>query len=137
MALALGRSNRLILGLIGAQAMNAAFDTVALYPVARSTKWGRWSKHWAREHLDHLGFPEQLRFLFPVVKTSSALGLAVGLRSRAVGRLTAASIVAYFIIGLGFHVRAKDSATQYVPPVGMLLWSYFVLRAFGSDERCG
>lgn len=113
--------------------MNAAFDTVALYPVARSSKWGRWSKRWASEHLDHLGFPEQFRFVFPIVKTSSVLGLTVGLRSRAVGRLTAASIVAYFIIGLGFHVRAKDAAPQYAPAVGMLLWSYLALRAFGSD----
>ncbi|HEX6394232.1 MAG TPA: DoxX family protein [Acidimicrobiales bacterium] len=94
---------------------------------------GRRSKRWASEHLDHLGFPDQLRFVFPIVKASSALGLAVGLRSRAVGRLTAASIVAYFIIGLGFHARAKDAATEYAPAVGMLLWSYLVLRAFGSD----
>lgn len=129
-----GRSRGLVAGLISAQAANAAFDIVALYPVARSSKWAAGSKQWAEEHLDHLGFPRRLRFLFPIVKVASVVGLLGGLRWRPLGRLTAGCIVAYFLAGLGFHVRSKDPAQQYAPAVGMLVWSCLAFRAFGSEH---
>ncbi|MGH8994639.1 MAG: DoxX family protein [Acidimicrobiales bacterium] len=133
MALELGGSQRLVVGLIGAQAVNAAFDVVALYPIAESTKWGDWAKQWAKNDLDRLGYPQRFRFVFPIIKTTSVAGLLVGLRWRALGRLTAAAIVGYFVAALGFHVRAKDPAVNYLPAIGMLMWSYGALRALKTD----
>ena len=130
---ALRGSRGLVLGLVTAQAANAVFDAVALYPIGESTRWGQWAKRWTKEDLDRLKFPERFRFVFPIIKTSSVAGLLFGLRWRAVGRLTAASVVAYFVVALGFHVRAKDTAVRYAPAVGMLLWSSRALRALNSD----
>jgi len=132
MAIGRRRSRPLLVALIGAQAANAAFDAVALYPIARSTKWGAWAKQWAKEDLDRLGFPARLRFVFPILKASSVAGLGVGLRWRPLGRFTAAGIVAYFVAALGFHLRAKDPARNYLPALGMLAWSYWALRTLRS-----
>jgi hypothetical protein len=125
----------LVVGFIAAQAANAAFDFVALYPVAQSTAWGGWAKQWGKEDLDRLGFPERWRFLFPIVKTSSALGLLLGGRWPRLGRITAAAVVAYFVVALGFHLRAKDRADKFGPAVAMLLWSGLVFRSFRPRPR--
>lgn len=126
------RSQRLVLGFIGVLASDAAFDAVALYPIAESTRWGTWAKRWTKDDLDRLGFPERFRFVFPIVKTSLVAGLLAGLRWRRLGRVTAAAVVAYFIAALGFHVRAKDRALDYMAAVGMFMWSCQVLRAMRS-----
>lgn len=131
---ALGSSRRLVLGLIAAQAANAAFDAVALYPVAESTGWGTRAKQWAKEDLDRLGFPQRFRFVFPIVKTSSAVGLLLGLRRPKLGQFSAAAIVAYFIAALGFHARVKDPVLKYVPAVGMLCWSALAARSINSER---
>ena len=133
MALRLQQRQRLLVGLIGVQAANAAFDAVALYPIAGSTSWGQQAKRWAKADLDRLGFPEGLRFVFPVVKTASVAGLLIGLRWRALGRITAAAIVSYFVAAVGFHARAKDPVRNYVPAVAMLVWACAVLRRLTSD----
>lgn len=117
-----------MLGLIGVQAANAAFDAVALYPVAGSTPWGERAKQWAKADLDRLGFPDRLRFVFPVLKTGSVVGLLLGLRWRPVGRVTAAAVVAYFVVALAFHVRARDAARNYLPAVAMLVWAHRAYR---------
>lgn len=122
------RSKRLILSLIGAEVANGVFDAVALYPVAESTWWGDWAKRWAKDDLDRLRFPEAPRGVFPVIKFAAAAGLMAGLRWRSLGRLTAAALVAYFVAALGFHVRARDAVSRYVPAVVMLAWSYLAWR---------
>lgn len=61
-------SERLVIGLIGAQAVDAAFDAIAVYPIAKSTSWGDRAKQWGKEDLDRLGFPERFRFVFPIIK---------------------------------------------------------------------
>jgi hypothetical protein len=127
-------SNRLVLGLVGYQVADAAFNAVALYDIADSTRWGNWAKEWAKDDLDHLRFPERFRFLFPIIKSSSAAGLLVGLRWRRLGRFTAAALVAYFVIALGFHRRAKDPLNKFGPAAVMLLWSCVVLRALSIAE---
>lgn len=128
-----GRSQTLLIGLIGAQAADAAFDAIALYPIAEATSWGDWAKKWAKQDLDRLSFPERFRFIFPIIKTASVVGLLVGFRWRTLARFTAQALVAYYILALGFHVRAKDRAFYYVPAVGMLVWSYQTLRAVNRN----
>lgn len=126
------RSRQIVFGLIATLAGDAVFDAVALYPLAESTWWGRWAKQWAKDDLDRLRFPQEFRFVFPVVKTGAVIGLLLGLRWRGLGRLTAAAVVAYFVVALAFHVRVRDPARWYVPALVMLAWSCATLRALGT-----
>jgi len=88
---------------------------------------------WLKDDLDHLGVPENLRLVFPVIKGSSAVGLLVGMRRPGLGRLTSAALVVYFMLALGAHARIKDRPLRFVPAAGMLLWSIEALRAYPVD----
>jgi hypothetical protein len=123
----------MVLRLAGVQLADAAFNAVALYRVAPDTRWARWATDWTKEDLDRLGFPGRLRFVFPIIKTASAAGLLAGLRRPALGRLTASALVAYFVIALGFHRRAKDSLTRTAPAWLMLLWSAIAFRVLSVE----
>src|SRR5437868_13688169 len=92
---------RRVLGLVAVQLGDAAFNAVP--------------SQWLKDDFDHLGIPEDVRFIFPVIKSASAVGLLGGLRWPRLGRLTASALVVYFGLALGFHARAKDSAQKYVP----------------------
>lgn len=87
---------------------------------------------WLKDDLDHLGIPEEMRLLFPVVKSASAVGLYLGLRRPALGRLTAAALIVYFVLALGAHARVKDPALKAIPAAGMLAWSVVAFRAFSG-----
>jgi hypothetical protein len=115
------RRGRLVLGLAAVQLADAAFNAVA--------------DEWVKDDLDHLGFPKDLRAIFPIIKTASSVGLLIGLRRPRLGRTTAVALVAYFLIALGFHVRAKDRLVQYVPAAAMLGWSALVLRSFRRSAQ--
>ena len=132
------RRRQLVLALACSQLFDAGFNAVGLYGIANSTRWGQWTKEWTQDDLDHLRFPERFRFVFPIIKSSSAAGLLVGLRWPRLGRLTAAALVAYFVAALGFHLRAKDSWVIHGPAVFMLVWSAAAWRALctsGSARR--
>jgi hypothetical protein len=105
-----------VLGLVVIQAADAAFNAIPT--------------QWLRDDLDHLGVPEDLRFVFPVIKSASALGLLGGLRWPRVGRVTAAALIVYFLAAMGFHARARDGLARYSPAMAMLAWSIAALRAF-------
>jgi hypothetical protein len=123
-------SRRVIVGLSGVLAADGAFNTVGLYDIARSTWWGDWAKRWTKEDLDHLEFPERLRFVFPIVKALSVMGLLGGLRWSRLGRLTGLALVVYFVLAVGSHVRVRDSAARSSPAVVMLAWCYLAWRVF-------
>ena len=125
-------SKRVIVGLAGVLAADGAFNSVGVYDIARSTWWGDWVKKWTKEDLDHLEFPERVRFVFPVVKALSVMGLLGGLRWRRMGRLTGIALVVYFVFAVGFHVRVRDSAARSSPAVVMLAWSILAWRAFAQ-----
>ncbi|HEX4864436.1 MAG TPA: DoxX family protein [Acidimicrobiales bacterium] len=125
-------SRRVIVGLTGIIAADGAFNTVGLYDIARTTWWGNWVKNWTKEDLDHLEFPERLRFVFPIVKAMSVIGLLGGLRWRRLGRLTGLALVVYFVLAVGFHLRVRDSAVKSSPAAVMLVWCYLAWRAFGQ-----
>jgi hypothetical protein len=120
---------RVVLTLAGLQAADGAFNAVGLYKLAQSTRGGRWARTWAKQDLDHLGFPERLRFVFPIIKGGSAAGLVVGVRWRALGRWTSVGLIAYYVAALGFHLRAKDPLSKFVPAVAMLVWSGVALAS--------
>jgi hypothetical protein len=106
--------------LAGVQLADAAFNAVPT--------------QWLRDDLDHLGVPENVRIVFPVVKSASAVGLLGGLRWPRLGRLTANALIVYFLLALGFHARANDRAARFAPAAGMLGWA-IVTRLTFSDRH--
>ena len=72
-----------------------------------------------RRDLDRLDCPESLQRAVPVIKAASAAGLVVGTRWSWLGRLTAFSLVGYFLAAIGFHVRAKDPVWRPVPAASL------------------
>ncbi|HUE58223.1 MAG TPA: DoxX family protein [Acidimicrobiales bacterium] len=111
---------RVVLGLVTVQVADAVFSAIPT--------------QWLKDDLEHLGFPYRLRFVFPVIKGGSAVGLLAGLRRPPLGRLTATVLVAYFIAAIGFHVRAKDTLVRHVPAAAMLAWSLLAARAYRVED---
>lgn len=109
-------SRRLLLGLIGFQAVDAVVCAVPNGYVQRD--------------LQRLQVPEPVCRAIPVVKGASVVGLALGLRHPRLGRLTATALVAYFVAALGAHLRVRDDAWRYAPAAGMLGWSAAAARAY-------
>lgn len=72
-----------------------------------------------RRENDRLDCPESLQRVLPVIKATSAAGLVIGTRWPWVGRLTAFSLVGYFLAAIGFHIRAKDSVWRFVPAASL------------------
>lgn len=58
--------------------------------------------------LDAVHYPQTGRWIFPVVKFASAVGLFVGVRVPAVARLTLLMLTIYFSLAVSAHVRARD-----------------------------
>jgi hypothetical protein len=107
---------RLVRGLAVVQLGDAVFNAIPT--------------QWLRDDLDHLGVPQELRGVFPVIKSASAVGLLAGQKWPKLGRLTATALVAYFVLAMAFHVRAKDAPLKFAPAAGMLGWSVAAFKAF-------
>jgi hypothetical protein len=65
--------------------------------------------------LDHLGFPEPLRPLLPLIKMSASVGLVAGLRRPQIGVVTSAALVAFYATAVGFHRLAGDRLVAALP----------------------
>ena len=114
-------SKRIIFGLVSVQVADGLFN---MFPT-----------QWLKEDLEHLGFPWRFRLVFPMVKAASVAGLLGGLRWPRLGRITAQALVAYFVLAIGFHVRAKDGLLRWSPAAAMLGWSALAVRAYeGGSE---
>jgi hypothetical protein len=109
-----------VVAFAGVQLADAAFNAVPT--------------QWLRDDFDHLGVREDLRVVFPVVKSASAVGLLGGLRWPRLGRLTANALIVYFLLALGFHARAKDRPARFAPAAAMLGWAIVTRQTF-SDRR--
>jgi hypothetical protein len=112
---------RLVQGLIGVQIADGVFNAIPT--------------QWLKDDLDHLGVPYELRAVFPIVKGVSAAGLLAGLRWPSIGRATAGSLVAYFVVAMGFHARAKDGPLRFAPAASMLAWSLAAVRSYPAVDR--
>jgi hypothetical protein len=112
-------------GLAGVLILNAASDVVL--------------DDWMQDHLDHLRFPKEYREVLPMLKTLAAGGLLLGLKRPWLRRLTARSLVVYFVLAVGYHVQAKDGANETLPALLLLGWSLLAVRARtdGSVRRGG
>ncbi len=61
-----------------------------------------------RQALDAVNCPPGVRPILPVVKAASAIGLASSSRFPALARLTTFMLTVYFVLAVGFHLRARD-----------------------------
>lgn len=67
---------------------------------------------------DDLGVPHRIRWIFPPIKTASAIGLLAAGRHPALGRLTTAMLTLYFVLAVGAHIRAHDKPVNALPAAG-------------------
>ena len=67
-----------------------------------------------KKALDDVGLAEELRPAIPVVKFASALGLLSVFRYPALARLTTFMLTVYFVLAIGFHLKARDTSPGLV-----------------------
>lgn len=83
--------------------------------------------------LDDVGYPERNRWIFPVIKGASALGLASAPRYPGLARLTAVMLTVYFCLAVGAHVRTRDLRLNFAAAASMLAF-YAALAAAGPPR---
>ncbi|MBP8921398.1 MAG: DoxX family protein [Micropruina sp.] len=67
-------------------------------------------------------WPRRLWWLMPPVKFAAAAGLVAGIWIPYLGTVTSLALVAYFVVAIGAHVRARDFGRNlFVNATGMLL----------------
>jgi hypothetical protein len=82
--------------------------------------------------LDKYGVPQNLRWILPVVKAASAIGLLSATRIPALARLTTAMLTLYFVLAVGAHIRVRDRIVNTIPAASFLV-TYAVLTAKGPN----
>jgi DoxX-like family len=65
-----------------------------------------------REGAEHFGIPWSRYRLIGVAEIAAVVGLLLGLHWRALGVLTGACVILLLLGALGYHVRARDKATN-------------------------
>jgi hypothetical protein len=84
--------------------------------------------------LDQLGVPLNIRWILPVSKAASVIGLLSASRIPALARLTTAMLTVYFVLAVGAHIRVRDRIVNTIPAASFLA-IYAVLTARGPDQR--
>jgi hypothetical protein len=84
--------------------------------------------------LDQLGVPQNIRWILPVSKAASAIGLLSAGRVPTLGRLTTAMLTVYFVLAVGAHIRVRDRVVNAIPAASFLI-TYAVLTVKGPDRR--
>lgn len=70
--------------------------------------------------LDDVGCDPRLRPVLPVVKAASAVGLASVRRCPVLARVTTFMLTVYFVLAVGFHIRARDWSPGLVAASSLL-----------------
>jgi hypothetical protein len=105
-------------GLAAFQAGDAVACAIPIAPIAKS--------------LDTLGVPQDIRWLLPVSKAASVIGLLAAGRFPALARLTTAMLTLYFTLAVGAHLRVRDRIVNAIPAASFLAM-YAVLTLKGPD----
>lgn len=71
--------------------------------------------------LDDVGYPQQGRWVFPVVKAAGAVGLIGGTRFPGLARLTLVMLTIYFSLAVGAHIRVRDLGVNAASASTLLL----------------
>jgi hypothetical protein len=75
-----------------------------------------------RDCLADVRFPERWWWVLTPIKLAAAAGLVTGIWLRPVALLTSVALVAYFVIAVTLHVRARDLGRNlFVNASGMLV----------------
>jgi hypothetical protein len=83
--------------------------------------------------LDQLGVPLNIRWILPVTKAASVIGLLSASRIPALARLTTAMLTVYFMLAVSAHIRVRDRIVNTIPAASFLV-TYAVLTAKGPDR---
>lgn len=83
--------------------------------------------------LDQLGVPLNIRWILPVAKAASVIGLLSASRLPVVARLTTAMLTVYFVLAVGAHIRVRDRIVNAIPAASFLA-TYAVLTVKGPDR---
>lgn len=83
--------------------------------------------------LDQLGVPLNIRWILPVTKAASVIGLLSASRIPALARLTTAFLTVYFVLAVSAHIRVRDRIVNTIPAASFLV-TYAVLTAKGPDR---
>ncbi|KUI00992.1 DoxX family protein [Mycobacterium sp. IS-3022] len=84
--------------------------------------------------LDDVKYPQQNRWIFPVVKAASAVGLLAGTRMPWLAKLTLVMLTVYFTLAVGAHIRARDFGLN-AAAASSLLALYGALAAREVSQR--
>jgi len=76
--------------------------------------------------LDAINCPPRVQRLIPFVKMDAALGLAIGLWVPIIGAVTIVALIAYYLIAIAFHVRARDTVVNTIPAIVLLVFTIVV-----------
>ena len=105
-------------GLAAFQAADAVACAIPIPPIAKA--------------LDQYGVPQNIRWVLPVVKAASVVGLLSAGRIPALARLTTAMLTLYFVLAVGAHIRVRDRIVNTIPAASFLA-TYAVLTAKGPN----
>ena len=83
--------------------------------------------------LDQLGVPLNIRWILPVTKAASVIGLLSASRIPALARFTTAMLTVYFVLAVSAHIRVRDRVVNTIPAATFLA-TYAVLTAKGPDR---
>ncbi|UNX54424.1 DoxX family protein [Georgenia sp. TF02-10] len=73
---------------------------------------------------EDVGWPRSRWWMMAPIKFAAAVGLIAGIWLPGLGFLTSLCLVAYFVVAISFHVRARDfGRTLFVNATGMLVLS--------------
>jgi DoxX-like family len=91
----------------GVMASLRTYDVLAAY-LAASAVGDAIPMPFVTQVLDAIAFPPRYRWIFPPIKAAAAVGLFSARWSPGLARLTTAMLTVYFVLAVGFHVRARD-----------------------------
>ncbi|MDT5094442.1 MAG: hypothetical protein QOH60_3805 [Mycobacterium sp.] len=83
--------------------------------------------------MDDLRVPPGIRWILPVAKAASVVGLLSVARFPALARLTTAMLTIYFVLAVGAHIRVRDPVVNTIPAAFFLL-TYAALTGKGPDR---
>lgn len=80
--------------------------------------------------LNDVGYPADRRWIFPVIKVASAVGLASARFAPVLARFTAVMLTLYFSLAVGTHLRARDLRLNFAAATSLLAF-YSALAVTG------
>jgi hypothetical protein len=87
--------------------------------------------------LDDVHYPQQGRWVFPIVKAAAAIGLLGGTRSPGLAKLTLIMLTIYFSLAVGAHVRARDFGANAAAATTLLAtYGTLAVRSSATPRVC-